>query len=205
MSGQPIIHEPLTVTPLGGQADALGAAMSGTDNGILRIALRRPLEEGALVRIAANQKYSTIGRVLYSLPYDGLYYATISVQENGRRKEARIKVAETAHVVSLEPRAPIDCHACVADVSKSGIGLITSVYMMRDLLLKIVLGSAIVFGEVRHCTARSTDRWSFKVGVAIQTVIFRDEDGPSDWLVTPKLLWATLTVGFQSLVGRVKR
>src|SRR5438874_5951477 len=131
MSSQPIIHEQLTVTPLGGQPQALDAVMSGTDNGILRIALHRPLEEGTIVRIAAGQKYSTTGCVLYSLPYHGLHYATISVQENGRRKEARIKVAEAAHVVSLEPRAPIDCHACVADVSKSGIGLITSVYMTR--------------------------------------------------------------------------
>jgi hypothetical protein len=205
MSSQPIIHEHLTVTPLGEHPDALDAAMSGTDDGILRIALRRPLEEGSIVRIAAGQKYSTTGRVLYSLPYDGLHYATISVPENGGRKEARIKVDEAAHVVSLEPHAPIDCHAWVADVSKSGIGLITSVYMTRDLLLKIVLGSAIVFGEVRHCSAMATDQGSFKVGVEIQTVIFRDEKEPSNWLITPKVLWATLSVGFQSLVARVRR
>ena len=206
MSSQALIHEQLTVTPLGGQPLALDASMSGTDNnGILRIALRRSLEEGTIVRIAAGQKYSTTGRVLYSLPYAGLHYATISVEENGRRKEARIKVAEAAHVVSLEPRAPIDCHACVADVSKSGLGLIMPVYMTRDVLLKITLDSAIVFGEVRHCTARTTDPGSFTVGVEIQTVIFRDEKEPSSWPITPRVLWATLSVGFQNLVARVRR
>lgn len=200
MSSQPIINEQVTVTPLEGRPYPLDASVSGTDrNGILRIALRRPLEEGSIVRIASGDKYSTTGRVLYSLPRDGFHYATIGIDPVNRRKETRIQVAENAFVRSMQPVAPIECHVCVADVSKSGMGFIAPVYIPRDLLLKIVLDSAIVFAEVRHCTALTEAPGSFKVGVEIQTVILRDKEEQSRW---PATLWANLSARFHRRAGR---
>ena len=96
-------------------------------------------------------------------------------RQQERRNEMRIQVSDEAHVVSLHTHTPVDCAAAVADVSKDGIGLATRIYLPRDLLLKIELDSAIIFGEVRHCSRLLGDPESFRVGIAIQTVIFRDK------------------------------
>ena len=167
----------------------------------MRLALQQRLEEGAVVRIAAGRNYSTTGRVLYSLPHHGLHYATVGVQEDERRRETRIKVAEAAHLSSLQAHAAIDCRAAVANVSRSGIGLTTDVRIERDLVLKVVLYSAIVFGEVRHCTPTAADPRLFHVGLEIQTVIFRNVSHCA-WLIAPRVLWATLSLGFQLLTQR---
>ena len=194
----------IMITPIAAGADALPAAISGTDrNSVLRLEVRRPLPEGAVVRISAGRNYSTTGQVLYSLPYRGLHYATIGIQQDEKRRESRIKVSETARVTSLHAHESVDCRAHVADVSKSGIGLVTEVRISRGVLLKVVMNSAIVFGEVRHCTARKSERGRYLVGLEIQTVIFRNEEQPA-WRVVPKVLWARLTLGLETLAKAVR-
>jgi hypothetical protein len=74
----------------------------------------------------------------------------------------------------------------------------------RSVLLKVVLEGAIAFGEVRHCSPIAGHPESFKVGLEIETVILRNED-PSNWLVPARTLWTALSVGFQSLTGRIRR
>ena len=194
------------VTPVeAGGADTLSAAISGTDrNSVLRLELERPLPEGAVVRINAGRHYSTTGQVLYSLPYRGLHYATIGVQKDERRRESRIKVAETARVMSLQAHESVNCRAYVANVSKSGIGLVTEVRVSKGVLLKVTMNSAIVFGEVRHCTPRKSEPGVYDVGLEIQTVIFRDE-AQSSWRIAPKVLWARLSLGFQTLAKTMQK
>ncbi len=202
-----MIAQPVTVTPLEGEPKVLSAAINGTDrNGVFRLSLRQPLAEGTTVRIAAGENYRATGRVLYSLPYKGWHYATIRILQDERRRDVRINISEPAQIISLQPElAAIECQASVSDVSKSGIGLVMSTPIPRDVLLKIVLDSAIIFGEVRHCTCRASEPGSFKVGVEVQTVIFRDNDeGRSKWSLSPRQLWTRLSVGFQLIVGRVR-
>ena len=193
------------VTPIAAGADSLPAAISGTDrNSVLRLEVRRPLPEGAVVRISAGRNYSATGRVLYSLPYRGLHYATIGVQQDEKRRESRIKVSETARVTSLHAHESVDCRAQVANVSKSGIGLVTEVRISRGVLLKVVMNSAIVFGEVRHCTTSKSVRGEYHVGLEIQTIIFRNENQPL-WLVVSKVLWARLTLRLGMLATAVRK
>src|ERR1700731_2387774 len=40
----------------------------------------------------------------------------------------------------------------------------------RGVLLRVVLDSAIIFGEVRHCSPRPVSPDSFKVGLEIETL-----------------------------------
>jgi hypothetical protein len=205
MNTQQNISEEVTVTTFEGQPVTLAGTINGVDlSGVLRVSLRRPLSEGTTVLVEAGGRYSTTGRVLYSLQHGDRHYATIGIQADERRREDRISVAETAQILSLQPHAPVNCRARVADVSKSGIGLITPIRIPRSVLLKVVLEGAIVFGEVRHCSPIAEHPESFKVGLEIETVVFRNED-PSNWLVPARTLWTALSVGFQSLAGHLRR
>lgn len=205
MNAQPILSEQVTVTTLEGQPDTVDGTIEYVDaSGILRIALRRPLPEGSMVRVESDGKYSTTGRVLHSLPHGDSHYVTIGIQGHERRREKRIAVAEAVQVVSVQPHGAVNCQGRIADVSKCGIGLITPVRIPCGVLLKVVLDGAIVFGEVRHCSAIPLHPESFKVGISIETVIFRN--GTSSGLrLDLKALWAALTVGCQSLAGRIRR
>lgn len=203
-----IMADQVTITSLADpNTKPLTGAIAGTEkNGILRLVLRSALSEGTAVRLESGHNYVATGRVLYSLPSGNSHYVTIQTEESERRREPRISVAEDAHIVSMEPqRAPINCAACVADVSKSGIGLIGNVYVPKDILLKITLEECMIFGAVRHCSPLAHDANYFKLGVEIETVIFRDVEGQSNWLFTLKSLWSTLTAASQILAKQIRR
>ena len=63
------------------------------------------------------------------------------------------------------------CHATVQDVSRSGLGMLSDSYIPPDAWVKVELGSAIVFGEIRHCT--SNRGGNYQVGMITETVILR--------------------------------
>jgi hypothetical protein len=116
--------------------------------------------------------------------------------QRDERKETRIGGAEVAHITSLHPHVPVKCRASVAGISQGGMDLITDIRIPRGVLLKVVLDSVVVFGEVEHCSPIAVDSESFKVGIEIETVIFRNES-PSHRHLSPRALWAALTMGFQ--------
>lgn len=195
-----MISEHVTVTPVGTQRELHGTLRATDSRSILRLALQRPLSDGTEVRIHVGAKYTTTGRVLYSSPRGSCHHITI--QQDERRQERRIAVAQTARIVSLQPQlAPIDCRAWVVDVSKTGLGLKTAVHIPCDLLLKVVIDSAIIFGEVRHCSIVSNARASFKVGVEIRCVLFRD-NRKTNRRFSPTVLWSSLALALRTLLAR---
>src|SRR5581483_7917631 len=126
-------------------ATVLSATIIGTDkSGIVRLTLPRQIPDGTNVRLESGRKYATTGHVLYSVQRGDSHIVTIQTDPDERRQDVRIAATEDAQVVSMEPkRAPVNCTACVVDVSKSGIGLVTNVYIPRDILLKITLAEGI--------------------------------------------------------------
>lgn len=200
------IAEPVTLTLLDAEEGSrIAGFINGADrNGILRLSLPCALPEGAAVRLDAGPRYSAAGRVLYSLLLAGVHYVTIQTETAEQRREPRIKLAEDARLVSMDPqRALLNCGARVVDVSKSGIGLLTPVEVAREILLKITLREAIVFGTVRHCSLLK-ESGSFKVGVEIEAVIFRHDNADSNRPSSLRVLWEAVSTVGQSFAKHVR-
>lgn len=128
----------------------------------------------------------------------------VAVQEIDRRRHERIPIAAPAQVISLHSYTSVNCNAQLTDVSISGIGLAVGVEIPRDVLVKIVLDTAIIFGEVRHCSAVADEPGSFKVGIEIETVVFRGGD-QNDWSLALRVLWAKVSLGVRSIIGHHQR
>ena len=154
------------------EQDLLATALGS--NGLLEIAQKRPSTDSATVLIESHGCYCTAGQLMYSLPHPESPHAAIGIFPAERRKALRIKVTDTARLISLQWQlSVVDCPAQVSDVSWYGVGLITAIPIACGMLVKIVLDRAIVFGEVRHCTRLTESGSSFRVGVEIELVIFR--------------------------------
>ena len=71
---------------------------------------------------------------------------------------------------------------CVVDVSKSGVGLRLSHRLSLGEWVKLEMTTAILFGEVRHCTE---DGDGLELYVEIETAISRrnsEQSRDDDWI-----------------------
>ena len=68
--------------------------------------------------------------------------------------------------------------AKLLDVSRSGLGLLVDIPLPVDSWVKVEIKSAIIFGDVRHCTR--VEGQGYRVGLATQTVIFRSKETAMD-------------------------
>lgn len=198
------MSDPIHITYLDDRRTTVAAFVNGFDaGGNLKVAVAEGLIDGSRVMIDAGHQYSALGMVLSTADEDDKHYATIRIDGDERRRNQRITVNTTAHIVAIHPNMPVDTDARVTDVSRSGIGIFTDVYIPPDTLLRVVMDGAIAFAEVRHCS-RLNATGHYRVGLEIETVIFRNASEPG-WVFTPRALWGAFSLAVRKFRHRDAR
>jgi hypothetical protein len=193
--------DPIQITSLDDRPTTLDAFVNGFDaGGNLKVAVPEGLTDGLRVRIDAGRKYSASGLVLSTAAEGDKHYATIRIDHDERRRDQRISVNTKARIVAIHPPMLVDADARVTDVSWSGIGIFTDASIPPGTLLKVIMDGAIAFAEVRHCT-RLNATGHYKVGLEIETVIFRNASEPG-WVFTPRALWGALSLAVRKIRHR---
>jgi hypothetical protein len=195
--------DPIQITSLDDRPTTLTAFVNGFDEGgHLKVAVSDAgLTDGLRVRVDAGAQYSASGMVLYASAEGDKYYATIRIDHpDERRRNQRMSVNTKARIVAIQPPMLVDADARVTDVSRSGIGIFTDASLPPGAILKVIMDGAIAFGEVRHCS-RLNATGHYKVGVEIETVIFRNASEPG-WVFTPRALWGALSLAVRKFRHR---
>jgi hypothetical protein len=193
--------DPIRITSLNEPATAMPGVVNGLGTGgTLRVTVPLHLEAGLPVRIDAGLQYSASGKVLFSSTQGGKHYATIGIDPDERRRDQRIPVNGKAHIISIDPPMLIDSQARVTDVSRSGIGIFTDACIPQGSVLKVAMEGSLIWGQVRHCT-RLSATGHYKVGIEIETVIFRGEESPG-FHFSPRALWGAFALAVRKFRWR---
>ncbi len=178
---------------------ALIIGLSG--GGVVRVRVPRELPEGTRIQLQAGAEQLGTATVLYSVGSNGHHWATIQIHREDRRRDPRIAVNTEARLIVFHSTLKITVQALVADVSKSGLSLITEQPIPREVLLKVVLKGAIVFGETRYCRSAGAVK-SYRIGVQIKTVILNGE-AEADWQHTPSQLWGSQALAVHTFQAQI--
>jgi hypothetical protein len=96
--------------------------------------------------------------------------AVIDLSLTERRLEPRFAVSEPVEVGVLETDDVFS--ARTLDASESGLSLASPLPLQPETFVRVVLGDAVVLGEVRYCNVRLNNPLAYTLGVAIEYVFF---------------------------------
>ena len=83
-----------------------------------------------------------------------------------RRSEPRFAAGDEAIIQELHPLSTEHRNVVIANVSKSGVGFLTSKFVSPGTIVQVRVGDTIEFGEVRHCLAHGED--GYYIGLRLQ-------------------------------------
>lgn len=96
---------------------------------------------------------------------------TGELQECGRperRQERRLEYGEHGSVQPLFPLADELTDVELLDISEGGLGLLTNTSLSPGTLVRVLIQTTIVLGEVRYCREKGGDQ--YHVGIHVQAV-----------------------------------
>jgi hypothetical protein len=149
-------------------------------DGAIQVLLPEFMDEGSLVTVEMSSGCSVSGEVKYCNPYQHSYCTGIYFESGGTRRFRalpRFEVQESALIAVMNCPARDQLSAHVIDASKSGLGLIVRRPLQANEWVKVETRSCVVFGDVAYCQSHGSG--GYKVGLAIETVIFRSEGDPA--------------------------
>lgn len=147
-------------------------------DGAVQVLLPEFMDEGSVVTVEMSAGCSVSGEVKYSSPYQYSYCTGIYFESSGTRRfraQPRFEVQESALIAVMNCPARDQLSAHVIDASKSGLGLIVRRPLQANEWVKVETRSCVVFGDVAYC--QSYGGGGYKVGLAIETVVFRSTPG----------------------------
>lgn len=124
----------------------------------------------AEVATRISTQSGTESAVAFDDRFVGLEAATAVADEPivERRREPRFQVHTEGTLRSVRPCCPEKVRVVVMDVSRRGIKARVSRFVDVGWQVQLSMGSAIVFGQVRHCTRAGDD---YIVGIVIQDLV----------------------------------
>ncbi len=82
-----------------------------------------------------------------------------------RRSEPRFASGDEGTIQELHPLSPKRRKVRITNVSKNGLGLLTSEFLSPGTIVQLRVGSTITLGEVRHCLAHGD---GYSTGLRLQ-------------------------------------
>jgi hypothetical protein len=122
------------------------------------------------------------GTVLYCNHQDEIFCAGIYFSQNRKRRvrdQTRHAIAEEkVEITVLREGGGVSLTGWIVDISASGLGLKLTSEVSPGAWVKITRKSAIMFGEIRHCSADPNG--GFRAGLQIETSLSRNSAEETD-------------------------
>jgi hypothetical protein len=145
------------------------------------VVLNRDLTVQQAVRVWLSTEVKIDGLLVSCQAQQSCYVVRVrfsSSNEDGRRREPRFATTgEPVAITVLDKLFWGSYQAQLVDVSRGGLGLRSRQRIPKGTLIKADLPSAVVFGEVVHCTRESA--LEYRIGVTSDSVLFRSDSRPT--------------------------
>jgi hypothetical protein len=143
------------------------AIIRNATKGAIKLWLDTKIIAGTAAEVTFAPGFKQSGTVLYCRRDGQGFSAVISFKPaDPARREERVDVSESCVVLELGTQAAPAMPSRVANISRSGMGLMARSPLKVGALVSVALADDIFIGEVRHCT--QVERGQFRIGLSIE-------------------------------------